>query len=437
MWSATKRPVREPPSYRYDVFVSYSHADRAWVWDELLPGLESAGLRVCIDDRDFKIGEPILTNIERASTESHRTLVVLSPAWLSSEWTELEALLLQSNDPSGRRVRLLPVLLEPCELPRRIAMLHLADFTQHEGRASGVARLARQLADESRIARPLLSPSGPTTFSAGPPIVDPRHFFGRERELKRLFNLWKHTPLQNAAIVGPRRSGKSSLLLYLKSIATTPPDRLRVGQRSDWLPAPERYRWVFVDFQDPRLGTQAGLLRHLLTGLELPSQGACDLDGFLETASRHLLLPSIVLLDEVGVALQRYPELDDSFWEGLRALATTQVGGNLGFGLATHEQPQQVAEQSGLGSPFFNIFGYAAALGPLTEPEARELIASSPIPFPTDDENWILVQSGRWPILVQILCRERLITLEAGEIDADWQKEALEQMAPFRHLLGT
>ena len=46
--------------YRYDVFVSYSHADRAWVWDEMLPRLEGAGLRVCVDDRDFEIGVPCL-----------------------------------------------------------------------------------------------------------------------------------------------------------------------------------------------------------------------------------------------------------------------------------------------------------------------------------------------------------------------------------------
>jgi len=40
----------------------------------------------------------------------------------------------------------------------------------------------------------------------------PRHFFGRERELRRLFNLWKGHPLQSAAIIGQRRMGKTSLL---------------------------------------------------------------------------------------------------------------------------------------------------------------------------------------------------------------------------------
>jgi hypothetical protein len=137
----------------------------------------------------------------------------------------------------------------------------------------------------------------------------------------------------------------------------------------------------------------------------------------------------------VVYALQRYPELDDSFWEGLRALATNQVGGNLAFVLAAHEPPDQLADHSDLGSPFFNIFGYTATLGPLTEPEARELIASSPVPFPPADVDWILTQSGHWPLLLQILCRERLITLEEGETGDAWQEDGLQQAVPFRYLL--
>ena len=31
---------------------------------------------------------------------------------------------------------------------------------------------------------------------------------------------------------------------------------------------------------------------------------------------RNFNLPTVILLDEIGVALQRYPELDDTFWEG-------------------------------------------------------------------------------------------------------------------------
>jgi hypothetical protein len=273
------------------------------------------------------------------------------------------------------------------------------------------------------------------TFIAGPPITHPRHFFGRKREVRRLFNLWKRPPLQNAAVIGPRRSGKTSLLLHLKNITITPTEQLRPSQHANWLPKPERYRWILVDFQDPRLGTREGLLRYLLTCLNLPMPHPCDLERCMDVVSRGLRNPTVILLDEIGVALQRYPELDDSFWESLRSLAATQVGGNLAFVLAAGESPAKLANTSSLGSPFFNIFGYTATLGGLTKPEARELITSSPIPFPPADVDWILKQSGRWPILLQILCRERLITLEEGETGDTWREDGLGQMVPFRHLL--
>jgi len=158
-------------------------------------------------------------------------------------------------------------------------------------------------------------PSGELSpFVAGPPITHPRHFFGRERELKRLFNLLKHPPLQNAAIIGSRRSGKTSLLLHLKNITTFPLEHLRPGQRADWLPEPNRYYWIYVDFQDPRMGNQEGLLRYLLTCLNLPVPTLCDLDHFLGIVCRNLNSPTVILLDEIGVALRRYPELDNIFW---------------------------------------------------------------------------------------------------------------------------
>ena len=48
------------------VFISYSHQDREWVENWLMPRLEEAGLEVCIDFRDFKIGRASVLNMEEA-----------------------------------------------------------------------------------------------------------------------------------------------------------------------------------------------------------------------------------------------------------------------------------------------------------------------------------------------------------------------------------
>lgn len=308
-------------------------------------------------------------------------------------------------------------------------------FLYHAQHPNPTILVAEGLLAQVTAPPPALPPEHPP-FLVGPPISHPAYFFGREREIKRLFNLWQRRPLQNGAIIGPRRSGKTSLLHYLQNISRTPPTHLRAGQRHDWLAAPETYRWVLVDFQDARLGHQAGLLTYLLAALELPRPDPCTLDRFLDVISQKLRTPTVILLDELDVALQRYSELDEMFWEGLRAVATNQVEGNLAFGLASQAAPTELARHSGIGSPFFNIFGYTAHLKPLTEAEAEALIASAPLPFPAADIEWILEQSGRWPILLQILCRERLLTLEEGEPQANWREEGLTQMAMFRYLLA-
>ncbi|MBD2182579.1 helix-turn-helix domain-containing protein [Aerosakkonema funiforme] len=279
------------------------------------------------------------------------------------------------------------------------------------------------------------APPPPSPFITGSCLTQPRYFFGRQRELKRIFDLLKRHPLQNAAIIGKRRSGKTSLLHYLKNITTTPAAQLRPNQKSDWLPHPENYRWIFVDLQDVRMQCREGLLGYILECLEMPIPNPCDLDKFMDAVSGNLHKPTVILLDEIGVGLQRCPELDDGFWESLRSLATNYTQGNLAFILATPESPIELARHTGHSSPFFNIFGYSATLGALTEAEARELIASSPIAFPEDDIEWILAESGRWPMLLQILCRERLFTLEDGETDDNWREEALQQMQPFVDLL--
>lgn len=279
--------------------------------------------------------------------------------------------------------------------------------------------------------------TGTFSFITGNSITHPRYFFGRQKELKRLFDLLKRRPLQNAAIIGKRRSGKTSLLQYLKNITTTPTELLRPSQKCDWLSHPENYCWIFVDFQDARRQNREGLLGYILECLKMPMPNPCDLDRFMDVVSSNLDRPTVILLDEIGVGLQRCPELDDGFWESLRSLATNQTNGNLGFVLATPESPIELARNTGHTSPFFNIFGYTTTLGAMTETEARELIASSPMPFPAEDVEWILNKSERWPLLLQILCRERLFSLEEGESGDDWREEGLQQLQPFADLLST
>ncbi|MGI2904871.1 CHAT domain-containing protein [Tolypothrix sp. VBCCA 56010] len=310
-------------------------------------------------------------------------------------------------------------------------------FGRVEIQLQGIPEHLTPVLYRKELYKPVIGREERSPFITGTPITDPRYFFGRNYELKRLFNLLKRHPLQNAAIIGKKRSGKTSLLHYLKNITTTPTENLRLNQKYSWLPHPENYKWIFVDFQDQRMANRERLLSYILESLGMKVPNPCNLDYFMDLMSENLHNPTIILLDEIGVGLQRCPELDDAFWECLRSLATNSTDGNLAFVLATHSSPIELAHNTGHSSPFFNIFGYTATLGALTEAEARELIASSPIPFTDEDIEWILTQSHCFPLLLQILCMERLFTLEDGEDDENWQEEGLRQIKPFAHLLDT
>lgn len=292
-------------------------------------------------------------------------------------------------------------------------------------RAQPVSAIAAQTGGLTEVLAP---------FVVGPPITRPRQFFGRAQELNRIFGVWKHFPLQNVAVIGRHRAGKTSLLHYLATICTSDPAQLRPNQRTDWLTRPEQYRWVFVDFQDARMGRQERLLRYLLASFDISASEPVTLNYFLDLVSDQLRQPTIVLMDEIGAGLAS-PELDQQFWWSLRSLGSNYTGGRLGFVLTAPDAPELLAHEYGKPSPFFNIFGHIVNLGPFTESEARALIGSSPRPFGKEDVDWIVTQSGGWPALIQILCDTYLTALTEGQVGQAWRSEGLRRLEPFSYLL--
>lgn len=270
-------------------------------------------------------------------------------------------------------------------------------------------------------------------FSPNRPITDPRRFFGRERECRRVFNWWSGIPLQDVALVGPKKSGRTSLLHYLRLIAATPANRLRPGQRNDWLPDVARYRWVYVDFYDARWLSPISLLRHILAQLEFPIPEPLSLGTFMEAMSERVRGPVIIMLDELSAGLE-LPGFDRNFWHSMRALATSATRNQVAFVITASDDPQRLATSYGKTSPFFNLFT-TLKIGPLNEDDGRALIASSPLPFAPADVDWIVSQSRCWPVILQALCQERLAALEDGDESDDWRAEAAVHTARYAYLL--
>jgi tetratricopeptide (TPR) repeat protein len=174
---------RLPDTYKYDVFISCSTADKDWVRRELLTQLQ--GLRIF----EFQLGASRANEIERAVVESRKTLLVLTPDYVESEWEEFGNLLVQSLDPASRNQRFIPILKQPCELPLRLQQLIPVDLTDPNE-------------DEIRIAwaqlltalgkKPVIEPPQeqmPQQWFLAHPYGMPPHFTGRNAE-RQLLSAW-------------------------------------------------------------------------------------------------------------------------------------------------------------------------------------------------------------------------------------------------------
>ncbi|SBW26550.1 hypothetical protein FDG2_4964 [Candidatus Protofrankia californiensis] len=107
------------------------------------------------------------------------------------------------------RDRIVPLLLEPCEIPLRVDFRVRLDCTDHSRWEAETARLRALLDqpeppgdDDLTCPYPGLAPFGRERF---------RFFHGREREVADLARKLRHQPF--VLVVGPSGSGKSSLVL--------------------------------------------------------------------------------------------------------------------------------------------------------------------------------------------------------------------------------
>src|SRR5690242_5080890 len=98
-------------AYQYDLFISYAHADRAWVEGYLADALRQAGLRWCAD-APLQDGPPpdLAADALRAS---RRAVLVLSPAYLAERLPAVVALLGAVYGTGATTWPVSPVILQP------------------------------------------------------------------------------------------------------------------------------------------------------------------------------------------------------------------------------------------------------------------------------------------------------------------------------------
>ena len=183
---------------RRDFFISYTGVDQQWA-EWIAMQLEEAGSTVFLQAWDFRPGSNFVDEMGRAAKAAERTLLVLSSAYLNSDYAFAEWAAAFRRDPRGRKGLLLPVRIEACEVEEllgSIIYIDLVGLEETEARERLLAGIPRARAKPQSVAFPDSRTRPGPSRSAGFPGVSPviwnvpfpRNplFTGREDLLARL-----------------------------------------------------------------------------------------------------------------------------------------------------------------------------------------------------------------------------------------------------------
>jgi serine/threonine protein kinase len=233
-------------------------------------------------------------------------------------------------------------------------------------------------------------------------IRHPNEFFGREREVRKIYSRLDAPHPQSISIVGERKIGKSSLLNYI----------YHRRNRRKYMQNYDNAIFVYLDFQriadfdvyrfiDFLIGVckleTGGSIDHTSRGRTLD-----DLKGLVETLhgqGKRL----IILMDEFE-RVTRNEKFDENFFSFLRSLANSYP---VAYVTSSYEELQRMCHNQDISdSPFFNIFSNLP-LRTFSDDEARDLIKTpsrvESVPLEPHADR-IVTLAGYFPLYLQIAC---------------------------------
>jgi tRNA A-37 threonylcarbamoyl transferase component Bud32 len=262
------------------------------------------------------------------------------------------------------------------------------------------------------------------------PIKHPNYFYGRTQEVTGALSLLKNS--QSVSIVGPRRIGKTSLLLHISH-----PQVMALHGLS-----PAEYIFVFIDCGGLSDLDQAGFYRLILEETEdqlLAQEHDINL-SLPETVSyRHFErtlrrlsrqnLKLIFLLDEFELMSENH-RLDADFFSGLRGLTART---NICYVTTSQAHLLELSYAEGvLGSPFFNIFA-VQNLGLFAEADAHQLIRTparqAGVEFSERMAADVLALVGPHPMFLNIACFHLLAALYKLPASRNGNWQAVQELA--------
>lgn len=217
-------------------------------------------------------------------------------------------------------------------------------------------------------------------------ITEPEAFFNRESEKDRLRDFINGR--QNCQVLGPRRIGKSSLLLEVER-------SIHVWQ--------ERAVIAYIDLHDARCNTLPGWLGRVSQKLSWTTP-ATSLSEFNEGVDKMISenLRPVLCLDEFEVFKGRRDHFTQDFFLNLRS------AGQRGMTIITASQSplNKLTDPNDTSSHFYNIF-YPLKLGPFEKRDVDDflmLLRSGITPFDPEEKEAIRIFSKGNPLALQVAC---------------------------------
>ncbi|MET0659459.1 MAG: toll/interleukin-1 receptor domain-containing protein [Steroidobacteraceae bacterium] len=129
MGKAAKKPTK-------DFFISYTSSDRKWA-EWVASTLKSDGHSTIIQSWDFGPGCNFVVEMHKALLACRRVVLIYSPAYFESLYTQAEWAAAFAGDPAGVSGTLLPIRVKHCApagLLRPIVYVDLVDVLEEEAR---------------------------------------------------------------------------------------------------------------------------------------------------------------------------------------------------------------------------------------------------------------------------------------------------------------
>ena len=116
------------------VFVCHATEDKPSA-RRLATHIRQAGADVWLDEWEIKVGDSIVEKINAGISGATHLLLLLSATSVQKPWVRRELSSALMRQLSSNSVRVLPVLLDTCEVPALLSDIRYADFRNHDDTA--------------------------------------------------------------------------------------------------------------------------------------------------------------------------------------------------------------------------------------------------------------------------------------------------------------